>query len=134
MILALAVVSFVKRYDTQAAPLSSRALDMPTFVCDEFQSRTILDILWSCLVTTFACTWVCVHPNVPFRKEDSWTILGRRAFLMFFSIIGPEFMVIWAFKQWRGARMITEAINEAFPDSRTYSDVSQSHLYTNGAR
>lgn len=138
MLLAFAVISFVKRYGAQAVPLPSRALDMPTFVCDEipyeFQSRSILNILWSCLVTTFACTWVCVHPNVPFRKEDSWTILGRRAFLMFFSIIAPEFMVIWAFKQWRGARMITEAINEAFPDSRTYSDVSQSHLYTNGAR
>lgn len=143
MLLALAVISLVKRYGAQAAPFPSRALDMPTFVCQcgeipyELQSRTILDILWSCLVTTFACTWVCVHPNVPLRKEDSWTILRRRAFLMFFSIIAPEFMVIWAFKQWRGARMITEAVNGAFPDSRTYpdaSDVSQSCLCINGVR
>lgn len=32
---------------------------------------------------------------------------------MFFSILAPEFMVMWAFKQWRGARMIREAVNDS---------------------
>lgn len=36
---------------------------------------------------------------------------------MFFSVFAPEFMVMWAFKQWRGAVMIRETINEAFPES-----------------
>lgn len=31
---------------------------------------------------------------------------------MFFSILAPEFMIMWAFKQWRGARMIRDTINE----------------------
>lgn len=129
MFLALIIFFSLKIIDTswQAAPLPSLALDTRSDIsCDvssyAVQGRTVLDIIWSCLVTTVACTWVCVHPNVPFCKEDSWTILRRRAFLMFFSIIAPEFMVIWAFKQWRGAKMITKAVNEAFPDSRTFID------------
>lgn len=141
MFLALIIFFFVKRYDTlwQAAPLPSLALDTRSDItCDAssytLQGRTVLDIIWNCLVTTFACTWVCVHPNVPFCKEGTWTILRRRAFLMFFSIIAPEFMVIWAFKQWRGARMITKAVNEAFPVSRTFVDDNLLLFGVNGLR
>lgn len=141
MFLALIIFFSVKRYDTlwQAAPLPSLALDTRSDItCDALsytlQGRTVLDIIWNCLVTTFACTWVCVHPNVPFCKEGTWTILRRRTFLMFFSIIAPEFMVIWAFKQWRGARMITKAVNEAFPVSRTFVDDNLLLFGINGLR
>ncbi len=27
--------------------------------------RTVLSILWGCIATIFACTWLAVHPNVP---------------------------------------------------------------------
>ena len=32
--------------------------------------RTIWNIIWSCLVTIFSCTWVAVHPNVPCPKKQ----------------------------------------------------------------
>lgn len=71
---------------------------------------------------TFACTWVSVHPNVPWRNEGRWTLLARRIFLMIFSILTPEFMIMWALKQWIGAVMIRDAVNEAsrkaFPNPR----------------
>lgn len=141
MFLALIILFSVMRYNTpwHATPLPSLALDTRSDItCDAssytLQGRTVLDIIWNCLVTTFACTWVCVHPNLPFRKEGTWTILRRRAFLMFFSIIAPEFMVIWAFKQWRGAKMITKAVNEAFPVSRTFVDDNSLLLGVNGPK
>ena len=31
--------------------------------------RTIWNIVWSCLVTIFLCTWVAVHPNIPCPKK-----------------------------------------------------------------
>lgn len=132
MLLLLTAAFLLKRYGTHAIPLpvptpTSATLGAPIFVHDDpsdgCNGRTILDILWSCLATTFACTWMAVHPNVPFRGEGAWKILERRIFLMFFSILAPEFMIMWAFKQWRGAVMIREAVNdaimEASPDKGT---------------
>lgn len=127
MLLIFAIVFLLKQYGTHAVPLPKfppstsppiAAFDTPVFTRDDSAlscsgHRTVLDILWSCLATTFACAWVTVHPNVPWKGEDKWTILGRRVYLMFFSILAPEFMVMWAFKQWRGARMIKEAVNQA---------------------
>lgn len=122
MIFLIAAVFLFKRYGTQAVPLptpisTSSTFEEPIFIrdnpSDAFHGRTVLDILWSCLATTIACTWVSVHPNVPFRGEGKWTLLRRRIFLMLFSILAPEFMILWAFKQWRGAVMIRNAVNEA---------------------
>lgn len=132
MLLLLTAAFLLKRYGTQAAPLPAPNLTSSTFEVPNFArdspsdgcQRTVLDIIWSCLATTFACTWVSVHPNVPFKGEGSGTLLKRRLFLMFFSILAPEFMIMWAFKQWRCAVKIREAVNEAIkeasPDPRTH--------------
>ena len=90
--------------------LSSRVIPIGTNEC---HSRSVYDILWSCFATTFACTWVSIHPNVPRADEGKWTILMRRIFLMIFSILAPEVMVMWAFKQWRGAVKIKTIINSS---------------------
>lgn len=122
MLLLITAVFLFKRYGTHAVPLpthfsTSPVFDAPVFARDDSSSgcttRTVLDILWSCLATTFACTWLSVHPNVPWRNEGKWTLLGRRIFLMFFSILAPEFMIMWAFKQWRGAVLIRETVNKS---------------------
>jgi hypothetical protein len=34
-------------------------------------TRTVFDILWSCLFTIFACTWTVQHLNVPPQREES---------------------------------------------------------------
>ena len=129
MLLAFTIALLLKKYLTEAAPLpeqSSISFGTPIFSRDDSttvdgcHARTVWKILWSCLATTFACSWVSVHPNVPFKNEGDWEICGRRLFLMFFSILAPEIMVMWAFKQWRGAVMIREAVNEAKPGPRTH--------------
>ena len=66
--------------------------------------RSIWDILWSCLATIFACSWVSVHPNIPGPDEPSWRVFLRRLELMFWAVIGPEMINAWAFRQWLGAR------------------------------
>ncbi|KAF7370001.1 hypothetical protein MSAN_00630100 [Mycena sanguinolenta] len=41
-------------------------------------SRTIFSIVWGCLATIFACTWVSVHPNVPpTQPEPSSAFLAK---------------------------------------------------------
>ncbi|TFK33851.1 hypothetical protein BDQ12DRAFT_657463 [Crucibulum laeve] len=70
------------------------------------QGRDISDIVWGCLATIFACTWISVHPNIP-ALDDKWVIINRRRFkLMFWAIVAPEITVFWAMRQWFGARRI----------------------------
>jgi len=39
--------------------------------------RTVWNIIWSCLVTIFSCTWVAVHPNIP-NAEEKWFMTALR--------------------------------------------------------
>lgn len=74
--------------------------------------RSTLNILWSCLATTFACTWVSVHPNIPFFGHNKWAVRRWRIFLMFLALLAPEIMIMWAMKQLQGAIMIRQTINK----------------------
>lgn len=129
MFFAIAIALSLKKYGNQAVALplfspTSSTVDVPAYASNDpssgCQGRAVLDILWSCLATTFACTWVSVHPNVPWRNEGKWTILGRRIYLMLLAILVPELMIVWAYRQWRGAVVISEAVNEARPNSGTH--------------
>ncbi|PVG00178.1 hypothetical protein CPB86DRAFT_229568 [Serendipita vermifera] len=48
--------------DVSPETLSPRA----TQTCDDINDcRKLIDIIWSCLTTIFACTWLTLHPNIP---------------------------------------------------------------------
>ena len=124
MLTVFLLVFLCRRYGTSAAPIIDPGPPIhgvPIFARDDTTDanagRSVWDILWSCLATTFAVTWVSVHPNVPFLEETSWIVLKRRIFLMVLALLAPEVMIMWAFKQWRGAVMIKEIINKARPES-----------------
>ena len=61
--------------------------------------RTQSDIIWSCVATLFICTWVTIHPNIPPRNEGS---------IVFLTLVVPELMLIWAYRQWALATDIGE--------------------------
>ena len=80
--------------------------------------RTIWNIVWSCLVTIFSCTWVAVHPNVPYpkKREGGWFQIWIRDPLLSFTehrlpllvcaLLVPEFILTWAIRQFLRARKI----------------------------
>jgi hypothetical protein len=68
--------------------------------------RSVINILWSCLSTVFACTWVSVHPNIPHPDATEWQVRRRRSLTMFCGLIAPELIVLWALRQWIGARVL----------------------------
>ncbi|KAG2356741.1 hypothetical protein BDR07DRAFT_1363915 [Suillus spraguei] len=53
-------------------------------------TRTVWDILSSCGLTLFACTWTAVHMNIPYMDHNKWDITGRRLTLMVVALIAPE--------------------------------------------
>ena len=117
MLLVITLVYLFHGFKTHASPLTSvlaesssntttaSVLRTPACICPADQ-RSIWDILWSCLATLFACSWVSVHPNVPAPHESGWRIFLRRLELMFWAVIGPEMIITWAFRQWLGARRL----------------------------
>ncbi|KAF9002070.1 hypothetical protein BDQ17DRAFT_1226231, partial [Cyathus striatus] len=72
------------------------------------QTRGVREIVWSCLATTFACTWIAVHPNIPALGESWWTVNQRRLKTMLWTLIVPEMIMWWALRQAAGASRIQE--------------------------
>ena len=83
--------------------------------------RTIWNIIWSCLVTIFSCTWVAVHPNIPCprkREENSciqrwiWnpllSFVENRLPLFIWALVVPEYILAWAIRQFLRARKIAK--------------------------
>ena len=86
---------------------------------DLTHSRTIWNIIWSCLATIFSCTWVAVHPNMPCPKLREgknyfqrwiWNPLlsfaEHRLPLFICALLVPEYMLAWAIRQHLSAQKI----------------------------
>ncbi len=68
--------------------------------------RTVSNIVWSCLATMFASTWLAIHPNVPGRKITDKGVISRtveRAKIMGITVLAPEVIVAWAAEQFKVA-------------------------------
>ncbi|KAJ7903330.1 hypothetical protein B0H14DRAFT_2491575 [Mycena olivaceomarginata] len=92
------------------APVSNspepRAL---TDTCDDINNcRKLFDIVWGCLATIFACTWVSVHPNVPPPRQSRLALFWRRLKMMLITVLAPEIMVAFAARQFLTARRFSK--------------------------
>ncbi|KAJ7077740.1 hypothetical protein C8R44DRAFT_755073 [Mycena epipterygia] len=93
--------------------------------CDDINScRRPFDIVWGCLTTIFACTWVSVHPNVPPPDQSRLALFWRRLKLMLIAVIAPELMVGFAARQLWAARRFSKGRQCSF---RVEFDVSITH-------
>ncbi|KAJ7259044.1 hypothetical protein C8J57DRAFT_1185305 [Mycena rebaudengoi] len=80
--------------------------------CDDIHScRTLFDIVWGCLTTIFACTWVSVHPNVPPPNQTRLALLRRKLKMMLVAVVAPEVMVAFAVRQFWIARHYSAAFD-----------------------
>ncbi|KAF8331768.1 uncharacterized protein EI90DRAFT_3057267 [Cantharellus anzutake] len=64
--------------------------------CNDLRKcRTMWGIVYSCLLTIFACIWTVVHPDLPRRGGGSWSRVG----LMMISLVSPEAILAFACHQ-----------------------------------
>ena len=49
-------------------PINKQSLESNPCI-DLTHCHTIWNIVWSCLITIFSCTWVAIHPNIPCPKK-----------------------------------------------------------------
>ncbi|KAK0451174.1 uncharacterized protein EV420DRAFT_1274469 [Desarmillaria tabescens] len=81
---------------------------------NDSSSRTTWDIIWSCIATIFACTWLAVHPNIPSRymREKGRLFLSlHRVKHMLLAIICPEAVITWAFRQRLVASVLSKRLS-----------------------
>ncbi|KAJ7913785.1 hypothetical protein B0H13DRAFT_1873642 [Mycena leptocephala] len=92
-----------------ALPLAPRS---SAGTCDDINNcRKLFDIVWGCLATIFACTWVSVHPNVPPPDQSRVALFWRRLKVMLIGIIAPEIMVSFAARQFYAAWVLSKEYN-----------------------
>ncbi|KAJ8508650.1 hypothetical protein ONZ45_g9094 [Pleurotus djamor] len=72
-------------------------------------TRSAIQIVWSCVFIIFTCTWTAIHPNVPSAQVSSskWRKLWWRVKIMLWTLMLPEMMVCWATFQWKQAQKIS---------------------------
>ncbi|KAF8217232.1 hypothetical protein K438DRAFT_1748324 [Mycena galopus ATCC 62051] len=97
MLLILFFMHLLSKNSSAAPPSHPLHVRTSTDSCDDINNcRQLFDVVWGCLVTIFACTWVSVHPNVP-PADQSWLALRwRRLKMTLFGIIAPEIMAGFA--------------------------------------
>jgi len=113
-------------WNTLALPTDSRPPEIlpgsylpSVFIRDksEFDTRSIYNILWSCLSTLFTCTWITVHPNIPAPGDSqSWAVIRRRLAIMGYFLLTPEFVILWAARQYFDACYLTEKYEKNHTD------------------
>ncbi|KAJ7162892.1 hypothetical protein C8R46DRAFT_330663 [Mycena filopes] len=79
--------------------------------------RTVPGIVWSCLTTIFACTWIAVHPNLPNPEERVSRLANfrRRIYIFVIALIVPEYIIAWAVGQFLLARDAVANLREFSP-------------------
>ena len=78
---------------------------------DGCAQRTSSTIIWGCLVTTAICAWSAVHPNIPPRERFTKSAL-RRIALLVWTIIAPEILPSWAFRELSAASVVRDVYNK----------------------
>ena len=69
--------------------------------------RTMGDIIRTCALTVFACTWATIHPNIPSHR-CSPSKLHYKLHLWIVNLIMPELLLLWAAKQYLAARKLAK--------------------------
>ena len=121
MLLMLFVYYIIQWASIDAGPIPSvnDRSPAPNHCTDLSHCRSVWNIIWSCLVTIFSCTWVAVHPNIPCpkkRKTNGWidrcilnpiiSFAKCRLTLFVCALLVPEYVLAWAIRQFLSARKI----------------------------
>ncbi|KAH9959090.1 hypothetical protein BC827DRAFT_527183 [Russula dissimulans] len=101
MIVFLAILAATRAYPVapQSPPVLSLDQLQPISCNDPYNSRSLWDIIRSCALTIFLCSWVSVHPNVPSPDEGWPRVTLRRVGLMLATLVMPEGIIAWALRQ-----------------------------------
>ncbi|KAK4655482.1 hypothetical protein QC762_302811 [Podospora pseudocomata] len=73
--------------------------------------RGTTSILWSCLLTLFACVYTALHLNIPERGITNVQLVAKRIEWMFITLLFPELVLFYASAQWWKAKKLAAALS-----------------------
>ncbi|KAG1722620.1 hypothetical protein EDB19DRAFT_2044018 [Suillus lakei] len=82
--------------------------------CPPCNTRTLWNILSSCGLTLFACTWTAIHPDIRRVDEGVFLYTFRRVHFMTSMWLTPEAITAFAAWQFFSARQAAKDFNDAF--------------------
>ncbi|KZP12328.1 hypothetical protein FIBSPDRAFT_836378 [Athelia psychrophila] len=105
-----------------ACPVIDSATAEDSKCLDITHCRTLWNIVWSCLITILACTWVSIHHNVVLDSKSGINIaaLWERVWVTALTLLVPEFTVVWAVRQWIVWGVLRERYSGSSPWTTTH--------------
>ena len=88
------------------------------WVPEVFHDRGTASLLYSNLFTLFLCSWSAVHLNVPADGETSLVIKVRKLKWMIVTVLAPEFVATYAFRDWTRARGLRKDLDEWYQNQK----------------
>lgn len=90
------------------------------WVTDGDNKRSTISLLYSCLFTTFLCTWSAMHPSVPGEKDTLLHVFWRKCGYLILGLVAPEVVGFEAVAEWYAARMLARNVRIKSPGTRGY--------------
>ncbi|KAF8645313.1 hypothetical protein AX16_007910 [Volvariella volvacea WC 439] len=90
------------------APLPGSTIPSPVCVvaatitasrCDPTRTRTIFDILNSCIGVILLCTYISMHHNIPDQNDSRARVAWLKLRTTLYALIAPEVVIMWAIRQ-----------------------------------
>jgi hypothetical protein len=113
MLVLLLVHAIFQTNFGNAIPTPSIEPRDPCSCAEPIQTRSLSNIIWSCLSTIFLCTWVSLHPNIsstPKKPDEGWfnkwirdplmEFLTYKLPLFLWALLVPEYILAWAIRQY----------------------------------
>jgi hypothetical protein len=112
MLSLLLLYAITQSASGEAIPISSIEARDPSGNGGLIQTRTIWNIVWSCLSTIFLCTWGSLHPNISSTPDEPGMgrhdklrkclvhLLTYKLPLFLWALLVPEYILAWAIRQY----------------------------------
>ncbi|PPQ99399.1 hypothetical protein CVT24_005382 [Panaeolus cyanescens] len=111
----LLLVLYLSHVSSTPLPnVSAEPVGPMTVAESSVNKRTLWSIIYTCLTTTLACTWISMHPNITQNKKWFTPLLMRLA-LSLYALFVPEAIVFWAATQWKAARDYEKKYKQDYP-------------------
>jgi hypothetical protein len=113
MIVLLLVYAILQSRFGDAVPTPLIESRHPCSCGEPVQTRSLWNIIWSCVSTIFLCTWVSLHPNLSSTAErpglgqfERWIRKPLMEFLTYklplflWALLVPEYILAWAIRRY----------------------------------
>jgi len=102
----LILFASVPSYATPLANIMGRNGEPPPLIAED--SRMVSNIVVSCLFTLLTSIWCCIRPDIPSPSESTLRVLRTKLNIVFWTLLSPELILYWAFRQWYEAGKIAK--------------------------